>query len=491
MIAYLLKSSACLVIFMLFYKGFMEKESFHEFKRFYLLGVLVLSFLIPLITFTYYVGPFNSTDSYSIADQLTAFAQPSAGLNATATHLSLALGLVYSLGVLLFAFKFIINLYNIFKKIKQSPKQKSQNIVYVLLSHSVVPHTFFKYIFLNKQQFEMQAIPKEIYLHEQAHARQNHSLDVLLVELLQIVFWFHPLIYFIKKDIKLNHEFLADQAVINKGFNTKHYQKILLGYSYKNNNTQLASSINYSSIKKRFTVMKTHTSKLNMWAKSLVLLPLLAILVYSFSEKKEVVKTKTPQITQEKANHTQNNVGLREASLEQEGATKPQVDEYNKLAKHYNEKASDDKGYLVMNHNDFLKLEKLYGLMSEQQKQSVEPFPDLSKLPPPPPRAKGNGNYHFTFYLGEENNTIRFNIFGSKKTIEQGQAEKSNLKSQIQNLINGRKIKPKQITATINAPKSLTTEADISYVKNILRNLEITKVNVVDKAPPPPPFQPK
>ncbi|MFV0566397.1 MAG: hypothetical protein ACK5NB_11260 [Flavobacteriaceae bacterium] len=237
--------------------------------------------------------------------------------------------------------------------------------------------------------------------------------------------------------------------------------------------------------------MKTHTSKLNMWAKSLVLLPLLAILVYSFSEKKEVVKTKTPQITQEKANHTQNNVGLREASLEQEGATKPQVDEYNKLAKHYNEKASDDKGYLVMNHNDFLKLEKLYGLMSEQQKQSVEPFPDLSKLPPPPPRAKGNGNYHFTFYLGEENNTIRFNIFGSKKTIEQGQAEKSNLKSQIQNLINGRKIKPKQITATINAPKSLTTEADISYVKNILRNLEITKVNVVDKAPPPPPFQPK
>lgn len=136
MIAYLLKSSACLVIFMLFYKGFMEKESFHEFKRFYLLGVLVLSFLIPLITFTYYVGPFNSTDSYSIADQLTAFAQPSAGLNATATHLSLALGLVYSLGVLLFAFKFIINLYNIFKKIKQSPKQKSQNIVYVLLSHS-------------------------------------------------------------------------------------------------------------------------------------------------------------------------------------------------------------------------------------------------------------------------------------------------------------------------------------------------------------------
>src|SRR5690606_25657910 len=103
------------------------------------------------------------------------------------------------------------------------------------------------------------------------------------------VFWFHPLIYFIKKDIKLNHEFLADQAVIKQGFSAKTYQNLLLEYASQPANS-LISSINYSSIKKRLTIMKTHTSKTAIWLRSLILLPLVALLVYGFSERKEVVK---------------------------------------------------------------------------------------------------------------------------------------------------------------------------------------------------------
>ncbi len=120
---------------------------------------------------------------------------------------------------------------------------------------------------------------------------------MLFVELLQVIFWFNPLIYFVKHSIKMNHEFLADQAVLNRGISASNYQHILLAFSSDAVESPLANAINYSStrhaigvIKKRFTVMKTQTSKRSIWLKSVLLLPILALTLYGFSEKKEVMK---------------------------------------------------------------------------------------------------------------------------------------------------------------------------------------------------------
>src|SRR5690606_7076485 len=112
----------------------------------------------------------------------------------------------------------------------------------------------------------------------------------ILIELLQVIFWFNPFIYLIKHSIKLNHEFLADHAVLKQGTETLKYQSLLLAFSSNASEPQLANAINYSSIKKRFTVMKTHTTKKALWLRSLILLPLLAVLIYSFSERKVVEK---------------------------------------------------------------------------------------------------------------------------------------------------------------------------------------------------------
>ena len=160
----------------------------------------------------------------------------------------------------------------------------------MLLRELRIPHSFFNYIFLNQTKYNTDAIPKEVILHEETHAKQLHSLDIMAIELLQIVFWFHPLVYILKHHIKLNHEFLADQAVLNNGIAPKIYQHILLQFSSNTPNNQLSSAINYSSIKKRFTVMKTQTSKTKIWLSSLILLPIIAILFYSFSSKKYVEK---------------------------------------------------------------------------------------------------------------------------------------------------------------------------------------------------------
>lgn len=283
---YLLKSAACLVLFFAFYKLFLENTSIHNFKRFYLSGSLLASFLIPLITFTTYIEVSPIVQISSEAAPQIIFTQAEQTIN----YWPFVLWTIYGLGVLFFSVIFFRNLFNLIQKIRKNPKCKNTRFINILLNEKVIPHTFFSYIFLNKIQFENHQIPAEVMLHEETHARQKHSLDVIFVELLQIVFWFNPLFYFIKRSIKLNHEFLADRAVLNAGAETSNYQKILLAFSSNALTPSLAHSINYSSIKKRFTVMKTHTSKRAIWVRSILLLPLLSMLIYGFSTKEILIE---------------------------------------------------------------------------------------------------------------------------------------------------------------------------------------------------------
>lgn len=295
MVLYLLKSAACMGIFLLFYKLLLEKENMHRFKRFYLLTVLVASLLIPSIVFVEYVVPVSLPNATEIIraenstpvllEDLTS--AENIKTNAISNY-SQILWCIYAIGLLVCIVRFFRNLFQITNRIRNNPKLKTRFSIHILLQEKLVPHTFFSYIFLNKDTYESKAIPKEVLLHEEAHAIQRHSFDVLLIELLQLVFWFNPLLYLFKKSIKLNHEFLADQAVLEKDIDKTTYQNTILSYvspdSQKKYQPELANAINYSSIKKRFTIMKTHTSKKAILLRSFLLLPLLALSIYGFSE---------------------------------------------------------------------------------------------------------------------------------------------------------------------------------------------------------------
>ncbi len=293
MVVYLLKSNACLLVFLLFYKLFLEKENMHVFKRFYLLGTIIVSFCIPFITFTSYISVSPMQEFATIDAHLIPFSEEDVRL--PVNYLPIILWTIYGFGVSLFAFKFIFNLWRIITKIRKNPHFKKKSFINVLLEDLVAPHTFFNYIFLDRYKFETKQIPKEVILHEETHAKQKHTVDILFVELLQILFWFNPFIYVAKHAIKLNHEFLADRAVLNQGISTSIYQNILLNFSSTNEHPQLTNAINYSFIKKRFTIMKTQTSKRAGLVRVLILLPLLALLVYGFSER-IMVEQYDPQI---------------------------------------------------------------------------------------------------------------------------------------------------------------------------------------------------
>ncbi|MDX1754407.1 MAG: M56 family metallopeptidase, partial [Salinimicrobium sediminis] len=249
---YFLKSVACLAILLLFYKLLLEKENMHLFKRFYLLAIPVISFGIPLISFPEYVsissegaGSFSSISIQETAAEFPLF--------------EVLLTSIYVLGVLFFGSRFIINLRVLLKRAKNNPQVKTPGATQVLLQEQIIPHTFWSYIYLNRKKFEHNEIPQQVMDHEMAHVRQKHSADILFMEFLQILLWFLPLVYLLKKAVRLNHEFLADSAALQKAENIGLYQQILLSFSSQEHN-ELVNSINYQSIKKRFTVMKKQPS---------------------------------------------------------------------------------------------------------------------------------------------------------------------------------------------------------------------------------------
>lgn len=293
MALFLLKSTACMAILWIFYKLLLEKETMHVFKRFYLLGALAASFIIPSLVFTEYI----EMALVEISPQLpvdgsfdnTATDPPVAPEPATFNY-QILLWVLYGLGVFGFGLRFARHLSQIWHRIRKNPKLRKNFIIQVLLQEQLPPHTFFNYIFLNKKKFDNNEIPETVLLHEETHAKQKHSIDVLALELLQVLLWFNPFIYLYKHAAKLNHEFLADTAVLNKSKNLLQYQNTLLSYlshdSYiKHQSTGISSAINYSSIKKRFIIMKKRTSKKGVVLRSLLLLPLMGFLLANFSEK--------------------------------------------------------------------------------------------------------------------------------------------------------------------------------------------------------------
>lgn len=280
---YILKSSACLTLFLLFYKFFLEKENFHVFKRFFLLNIVLASFIIPLITFNNY-----------IETPLEILGPGRVGLDSNMTfkyiqestyNFSSFILIVYCSGVLIIGFKFLKNLTHLLRKVTLNPIHKQNDFTIVLLKEEIAPYSFLNYIFFSEEKYVTNKIPQEVLLHEKAHVKQKHSIDIIFIEIIQIFFWFNPILYATKKAIKLNHEFLADNAVLKKGIDLKKYQNSLLNYFTNPQQQQLVSSFNYTLIAKRFLIMNKELNRRRLYLKISIIAPLFTVLLSCFSNK--------------------------------------------------------------------------------------------------------------------------------------------------------------------------------------------------------------
>lgn len=190
---------------------------------------------------------------------------------------------LYIIGFTILSLRFTINLISLLRKIKMLPTVPYHEATIVLKELKTAPYCFYKYIYVNKSDYENGMINKELLNHELAHLRQFHSIDLIIIELIQIVFWFNPLLIVYKSAIKTNHEYLADSEVIKNLTVRKDYFETLISFTFRNSSINLASGFNYSLIKKRLKMMTKNSSNAVAVSKVLLLVPMMTMLIVSLA----------------------------------------------------------------------------------------------------------------------------------------------------------------------------------------------------------------
>ncbi|MXN92870.1 hypothetical protein GR160_16705 [Flavobacterium sp. Sd200] len=278
---FIIKSSISMLAFLAVYKLFLEREKMHHFNRFYLLASLIISLVIPFLSFTIYKEVVtNVAPPVPLQENINLIAA-TAKNEEPIDYTMPVLCSVYGMITLILCIRFFNNIRHFNKQIRQNSSVVHENASLILVDDCVIPHTFLNYIFVNKEEFERNSIENELYTHELTHVRQKHTIDILFIEVLKTIFWFNPLLYIYKKAIQLNHEFLADESVINHSHNITFYQKLLLQKAVPATNYILASSLNFSVTKKRFKMMTKATPKAKATVLKLAALPLIAGLLYA------------------------------------------------------------------------------------------------------------------------------------------------------------------------------------------------------------------
>ncbi|WP_332914237.1 M56 family metallopeptidase [Algoriphagus boritolerans] len=191
--------------------------------------------------------------------------------------------------------RFVRNINLLFDKINKNVHLQFRGETLILLRGQSMPFSFLSYIFVSKDYFESGQLTDSIFAHEQAHVRGRHTWDNLLIEALLVPFWFHPGLYLARQAIKLNHEFIADDAALHVT-PLDQYKSFLLAMMLPDQNQAWSAALIFTSPKKRFEMMKRRTANSAKWIMILSLIPVLVALVYVFSEKVTAIGEKKERI---------------------------------------------------------------------------------------------------------------------------------------------------------------------------------------------------
>ena len=282
---YILKASVCLALFYLFYKVLLSKETFHRFNRRALLGILVLSCLLPAIKIAI-SEPTALNQTVSNLESLLMMAELNAETEAAETVSRFgwqeAMVSIYLTGAFCCCIKSLIGIGRICTVIRRNRKERlADGSILVRYPGKIAPFSWMHYIVM--PDTDLQEDNRAIVAHEQAHIRLRHSWDLLLAQACIVVQWFNPAAWLVKQELQNIHEYEADEAVLASGVNAKEYQLLLIKKAVGSRLYSLANSLNHSSLKKRITMMMRKKS--NPWARAkyLYVLPLAAVAVAAFA----------------------------------------------------------------------------------------------------------------------------------------------------------------------------------------------------------------
>ena len=283
-IIYALKTIIALGIFALVYRFGLLKDVNFRARRFYLLNAVFLSFILPLLSFNFNIfSPGESSPLGSfVLEEITVYSDglKSIGESSKVPFSEIIL-YTYILIAALLGFRILFQLIRILSNTRRLRADNMGKLMVYRLPLESVSFSFFRFVFIGKtpEKGDME----KILAHEKIHAGQLHTLDVLVMEILSVIFWFNPFIWWYRTEIKNVHEYLADEGALNEGFNRKSYQITLLEHLIGSASLSITNNFNYSLIKNRIAMMnKEKKGRKNIW-KLFLLLPVSAMLIIGFA----------------------------------------------------------------------------------------------------------------------------------------------------------------------------------------------------------------
>lgn len=251
---HLLESSLSLVVLYVLYRAWLRYEFNHQLNRVIGLACVIFSAILPFIQLKQVSNAGYITGAlYIVADQKADFNQTVS--SAVPDNAISAFTVVYIIGASFFLLRSMAGLATLFRLYFRSPRCRQWGFTVVTLNKSISPFTFFNILFIG--QNSMDDMEKEtMLLHERVHRDQYHSIDTIVLEVLKIMFWFNPVMWFFQRDIKAQHEYFADQEVLARGIDPVGYQltlfKVQTGVSLEIGNYLSKKT----SLTKRFNMMK-------------------------------------------------------------------------------------------------------------------------------------------------------------------------------------------------------------------------------------------
>lgn len=254
MAIYLLKSNLILIMLYMFYRLMMTRDTFFVCRRMALMGIVMLSAVLPMVRLPWLVG--RSEAAASMAHVYAEVVLPVVPVYADSSTLTWidVVTAVYALVAALLALRLTWQLYGIVRLARCTPVIEVDGVRVHRLSGDESPCSFFHEIFVSRRDLEAGATG-EVIVHELAHARQFHSIDVLVAEVVCIVGWCNPCCHLLRREVRLNLEYLADEAVLAGGCARKPYQYHLLAMVTRPSRQDLTSHLNVLPLKNRIRMM--------------------------------------------------------------------------------------------------------------------------------------------------------------------------------------------------------------------------------------------
>ena len=282
MLAYFLKVNVAIVLFYAFYRLFFYKDTFFGWRRTALLCFFAVSAAVPLLNIQTWIT--EQEPMVAMADLYASVVLPelTVGTEVAPTDwksiLSEYANIAYWGIVALLMIRLIMQLAGIIRLTCRCRKIQIGNTSIHLLPKADGPFSFFHWIFIHPSSHTEEEF-NEILTHEQTHARQWHSIDVIISELVCIFCWCNPFAWLMKREIRTNLEYMADARVLENGYDSKTYQYHLLGLSHQKAAATIYNSFNVLPLKKRIKMMNKKRTKEIGRTKYLMFLPLAALLM--------------------------------------------------------------------------------------------------------------------------------------------------------------------------------------------------------------------